>query len=133
MITVHVGLSADPILLGIFIIIVLNSYSLSKVVMAFQRGYKRRAKHHRDARHATKPTQTPPTTRKSVKSGLTARCKRFQAQRPSLLALIPQLILASMNVDGLSPETEWAVDTMLSENQYDVSINPPFSFLMSDL
>ena len=100
--------------------------------MAFQRGYKRRARHHRNAQHAMKPTQAPPTTRKSGKSGLNARCKRFQAKRPSLLALIPQLILASMNVDGLSPETEWAVDTMLSENQYDVSIDPLFSSFMSD-
>ena len=42
----------------------------------------------------------------------------------ALLALLPQLVLASINVNGLSPETEWAVTTLLEEKKYDVSLFP---------
>ena len=58
-----------------------------------------------------------------------ARSKRSQALgvRQPLLTLIPQLILASININGLSPETEWAVSSLLEEQHYDVSAVPLYS------
>ena len=41
-----------------------------------------------------------------------------------LLTLIPQLLLASINVNGLCSETEWAVSSLLEEHHYDVSFFP---------
>ena len=51
-----------------------------------------------------------------------ARSKRSQALgvRQPLLTLIPQLILASININGLCPETEWAISSLLEEHRYDV-------------
>ena len=51
-----------------------------------------------------------------------ARLKKCQARgvRQPLLTLIPQLILASININGLCPETEWAISSLLEEHRYDV-------------
>ena len=49
---------------------------------------------------------------------------RQKSLRQPLLTLIPQLILASINVNGLCPETEWAVSSLLKEQHYDVSVVP---------
>ena len=57
------------------------------------------------------------------RKGATSRSKRSQARvvRPPLLSLIPQLIIASININGLCPETEWAISALLEEHRYDVS------------
>ena len=52
---------------------------------------------------------------------------KAKSVRQPLLSLIPQLILASININGLSPETEWAVSSLLEEQHYDVSAVPLYS------
>ena len=86
---------------------------------------KRRQAVHQTMHHA--PVSTP-AQKVSPVSTARARSKRSSAQgtRQPLLSLIPQLILASMNVNGLSPETEWAISSLLEGQYYDVSAVPPF-------
>ena len=102
--------------------------------MVARRGFRTRARRRQAVQQTMEPTPVSSSTRHSAKSGSSsARSKRMRAQRKCqpLLALLPQLILASMNIDGLTPETEWAVDSMLAGNQYDVSVNSPLFFPVS--
>ena len=46
-----------------------------------------------------------------------------------LLALLPQLIIASINVNSLTPETEWAITSILEGQKYDVSAIPFFHYI----
>ena len=84
---------------------------------------KRRQAVHQTMHHVSVST---PARKVSQVSTTSARSKRSSAQgaRQPLLSLIPQLILASMNVNGLSPETEWAISSILEGQYYDVSAVP---------
>ena len=42
-------------------------------------------------------------------------------QSRAITTLLPQLLLASMNINGLTPETEWGVTNLLEERHFDVS------------
>ena len=99
--------------------------------MAPRRTSRKRAKRRQAVHQAMNPAQVPATTRPGGRTGPGgAKSKRLPAQRgrQALLTLLPQLILASININGLSPETEWAVTSMLEGQKYDVSIVPLFYF-----
>ena len=76
------------------------------------------------------PEPVSTSARKASRVATTsARSKRSQPQSvlQPLLSLIPQLILASININGLCPETEWAVSSILEGQHYDVSAVPLYS------
>ena len=57
--------------------------------------------------------------------------RRPASGRPkTLLTLLPQLIIASINVNSLTPETEWAITSILEGQKYDVSTIPYFLLYM---
>ena len=88
-----------------------------------------RAKRRQAVHQAMHPELVSTSARKARRVATTsARSKRSQAQsmRQPLLSLIPQLILASININGLCPETEWAVSSILKGQHYDVSAVSPF-------
>ena len=88
----------------------------------------RRARARAKKRRAILPAMvtTPETPhvpyRDRIGSGATSSLHPYphQKQRP-LRSLIPQLLLASININGLTPESEWAVTSMLETRGYDVS------------
>ena len=61
------------------------------------------------------------------------RKSRVKGVRQPLLSLIPQLILASININGLCPETEWGVSSLLKGQHYDVSTVSPFTLYIPPL
>ena len=82
-----------------------------------------RAKRRQAVHQAMHPELVSTSARKARRVATTsARSKRSQARvaRQPLLTLIPQLILASININGLCPETEWAISSLLEEHRYDV-------------
>ena len=98
--------------------------------MPKSRTARTRAKRRQAVHQAMYPAQVSAPVRDSGKTAPGgAKSKKLQAQRgrQSLLALLPQLILASININGLSPETEWAVTSILEGQHYDVSAVPLYS------
>ena len=92
--------------------------------MSKSRASKTRAKRRQAVHQAMQPDPISTSCRGSRRvTSTSARFKRFQARvvRQPLLTLIPQLILASININGLCPETEWAISALLEEHRYDVS------------
>ena len=91
--------------------------------MALPRRSWRRVRRRQAVHQAMNTAQDPATTRPGGMTGPGgAKAKRRPAQRrrQALLTLLPQLILASINVNGLSPETEWAITSILEGQKYDV-------------
>ena len=98
--------------------------------MSKSRHSRTRAKRRQAVHQAMYPEPVSTSARKARRVATTsARSKRSQAHgvRQPLLSLIPQLILASININGLSPETEWAVSSILEGQHYDVSAVPLYS------
>ena len=92
--------------------------------MPMSRHSKARAKRRQLVHQAMHPDPVSTSCRGSRRVATSsARFKRSQAlvARQPLLTLIPQLILASININGLCPETEWAISALLEEHRYDVS------------
>ena len=89
------------------------------------RSGRRKAVHHAMTMtgHPAHPPTSPPTSR-----SILGRSKNLngKSKSPALMALLPQLVIASINVNGFSPETEWAVTSLLDNNKYDVSCISPF-------
>ena len=97
--------------------------------MARSRTDKRRGKRRRAVHQAMVTAQdhasTPPGGNPCP--GRPKSKKRpAQGRRQALLTLLPQLIIASINVNGLTPETEWAITSILEGQKYDVSTIPHF-------
>ena len=59
-----------------------------------------------------------------------SRKRPAPVRHKTLLTLLPQLIIASINVNSLTPETEWAITSILEGQKYDVSTIPYFLLYM---
>ena len=84
------------------------------------------------ARGSSRVTTTSASSKVSKASRVAAtsaspKGSKVKSVRQPLLSLIPQLILASININGLCPETEWAVSSILEGQHYDVSAVPLYS------
>ena len=90
-----------------------------------RRNHISRAKRRQAVYQTMNPRPVFPAVRQVTR--VTAlRAKFKKSQGPSvhkpLLSLIPQLIIAAININGLTPETEWGVSSLLEGQHYDVSV-----------
>ena len=95
--------------------------------------FKRRQSRAPDMVTTQETPHVPCRARISKRSKPSHKPSVSHRQRP-LRTLLPQLLLASININGLTPESEWAVNSMLETRGFDVSypkslsIYTPFNF-----
>ena len=102
--------------------------------MALPRRTWRRVKRRKAVHQAMATAQDLAMTQPGGKpgpGGAKAKRRPAQGRRQALLTLLPQLIIASINVNGLTPETEWAITSILEGQKYDVSLVPLFLLYLS--